>query len=78
MFVSCTVFVLSGRGLWDGPIPRPKESYGMWCAFECDQVQTKTLYACCEQVSRRGNDYETKHSIRSSRPVIIYGTSEGL
>jgi hypothetical protein len=24
MFVSCTVFVLSGRGLCDGPIPRLK------------------------------------------------------
>jgi hypothetical protein len=26
-FVSCTVFVLSGRGLCDGSIPRPEESY---------------------------------------------------
>jgi hypothetical protein len=26
-FFSCTVFVLSGRGLCDGPIPRPEEPY---------------------------------------------------
>jgi hypothetical protein len=31
MFVSCTVFVLSGRGLCDGPIPRPEESYRLVC-----------------------------------------------
>jgi hypothetical protein len=24
MFVCCTLFVLSGRGLCDGPIPRPE------------------------------------------------------
>jgi hypothetical protein len=31
IFLSCTVFVLSGRGLCDGPIPRPEESYRLWC-----------------------------------------------
>jgi hypothetical protein len=41
MFVSCTAFVLSGRGLCVGPIPRPEESYRMWCVFECDQVKYK-------------------------------------
>jgi hypothetical protein len=28
--------VLSGRGLWDGPIPRPEESYRLWCVLVCD------------------------------------------
>jgi hypothetical protein len=50
MFVSCTVFVLSSRGLCDGPIPRPEESYRCWCVFECDQVKIKPLHTCCEQV----------------------------
>jgi hypothetical protein len=36
-----TVFVLSGRGLCDGPIPRPEESYRQWCVSECDQVKIK-------------------------------------
>jgi hypothetical protein len=58
MFVSCTVFMLSGRGLCDGPIPRPEESYRLWCVFKCDQVQIKTLYTCCEHVGRRGKDCE--------------------
>jgi hypothetical protein len=36
-FFSCTVFVLSGRGLCEGPIPRPEESYRLWCVSECDR-----------------------------------------
>jgi hypothetical protein len=28
--------VLSGRGLCDGPIPRPEESYRLWCVIVCD------------------------------------------
>jgi hypothetical protein len=39
--LSCTVFVLSGRGLYDGPIPRPEESYRMRCVLECDQVKNR-------------------------------------
>jgi hypothetical protein len=35
------VFVLSGRGLCDGPIPRPEESYRLWCVSECDHVKIK-------------------------------------
>jgi hypothetical protein len=42
--------VLSGRGLCDGPIPRPEESYRLLCVFECDQVQINNLDTCCEQV----------------------------
>jgi hypothetical protein len=36
--VCCECCVLSGRGLCDGPIPRPHQSYRV-CASECDQVQ---------------------------------------
>jgi hypothetical protein len=36
MFVSCALFVLWGRGLCDGPIPRPEEFYRLWCVSECD------------------------------------------
>jgi hypothetical protein len=55
--LSCTVFVLPGRGLCDGPIPRPEESYRLWYVLECDQMKiTETLDTCCEQVGRRGKD----------------------
>jgi hypothetical protein len=36
MFVSCTVFVLSGRGLCVRLITRPEKSYRLWCVSECD------------------------------------------
>jgi len=32
--VKCSV--LSGRGLCDGPIARPEESYRVWCVVVCD------------------------------------------
>jgi hypothetical protein len=33
--------VLSGRGLCNGPILRPEESYRLWCVSECDEVEKK-------------------------------------
>jgi hypothetical protein len=51
------VFMLSGRGLCNGPIPRPEESYRLWCVSECDQVKKPRHLPW---VSRRGKDYETK------------------
>jgi len=34
MSVSCVCFVLQGRGLFDGPVSRLEESYGM-CVCVC-------------------------------------------
>ena len=36
MLVSCECCVLSGRGLCDGLIARPEESYRLWCVVVCD------------------------------------------
>ena len=36
MFVCPKRCVLSGRGLCDGLITRPEESYRMWCVVLCD------------------------------------------
>jgi hypothetical protein len=41
MFVTCTVFVLSGRGLCDGLITSPEESYRLSCVSECDQAKSQ-------------------------------------
>jgi hypothetical protein len=41
MFVCCKCCVSSGRGLCDGLIPRPEESYRLWCAFVCDLETSK-------------------------------------
>ena len=44
MFVCCDCCVLSGRGLCDGPIPRPEESYRLWCVLVGDQVKNNLLH----------------------------------
>jgi hypothetical protein len=42
MFVCCDCFVLSGRGLCDGLITSPEESYRLWRVVVCDQETSKT------------------------------------
>jgi hypothetical protein len=41
MFVGCECCVLSGRGLCDGLITRPDESYLLWRVVVCDQETSK-------------------------------------
>jgi len=41
MFVCCKCYVLSGRGLCDGLITRPEESYRLWCVVLCDQETSR-------------------------------------
>jgi hypothetical protein len=43
MFVSCESCVLSGRGLCDGLIIRPEESYRLWRVVVCDKETSNTL-----------------------------------
>ena len=45
MFVSCKHRVLPGRGLWDGPITRPEDSYRVDVS-ECE-LETSTLKNLC-------------------------------
>ena len=42
MFVCCESCVLSGRGLCDGFITRPEESYLLWRVVLCNQETSKT------------------------------------
>jgi hypothetical protein len=42
MFICCECCVLSGRGLCDGLITRPEESYRLWRVIVCDQETPKT------------------------------------
>jgi hypothetical protein len=37
MFVCCEYCVVSGRGVCDGLITRPEESYRLWRVVVCDQ-----------------------------------------
>ena len=42
MFVCCDCCVLSGRGLCDGFITHPEESYRLWRVVACDQETPNT------------------------------------
>jgi hypothetical protein len=42
MDVCCDCCVLSGRGLCDGMITRPEESYWLWRVVVCDQETSNT------------------------------------
>jgi hypothetical protein len=42
MSVSCECCVLSGRGLCDGLITRPEESYRLWCVSNVCDHETST------------------------------------
>jgi len=42
MGVCCECYMLSGRGLCDGLITRPEESYRMWRVVVCVQETSKT------------------------------------
>jgi hypothetical protein len=42
MFVCCVCCVLSGKGLCDGLITCPEESYRLWSVVVCDQETSKT------------------------------------
>jgi hypothetical protein len=52
--------MLSGRGLCDRPIPRPEESYRLWCVSECDQMKINNLYTYCEYVEEGKTKKEDK------------------
>jgi hypothetical protein len=62
--------MLSGIGLWVGPIPRPEESYRLWCVSVCYQVKINNLDTCCEQIGKTGKDYETKRN--ETKRVFTY------
>ena len=42
IFVCCEFFVLSGRGLCDGLVTCPEQSYRLWRVVVCDQEISKT------------------------------------
>ena len=42
IFVCCECCVLSGRGVCDGLIIHPEESYRLWRVVVCDQETSKT------------------------------------
>jgi hypothetical protein len=58
MFVSCNCCVFSGRGLCDGPIPRPEASYRLRVSFSVFKYKDHVLHL--HGVGRR---YQTKNKV---------------
>jgi len=61
MFVCCECCVLSGRGLSDGLIARPEESYRLWRVDVCDQETSKTRRIKPATGLYRQENKQTKH-----------------
>jgi len=53
VFVCCKCCVLSGRGLCDGLISRPEESYRLWCVVVCVLENIKNKDAMTRVGSQR-------------------------
>ena len=53
MFVSCECCVLSGRGLCDGLITRPEDSYLLWCVVVCDQETSPWPALGCSAMGKK-------------------------
>jgi len=66
MFVCCEFCVLSGRGLCDGLIIRPEESYRLWCVVMCDLENLKNEEAMTRAGSQR---YSKKKCVMVPVPV---------
>jgi len=67
MFVCCECCVLSGKGLCDGLITRPEESYRMWRVVVCEHETSKTrrlspLSGCENTTTMRCNTRKTTNS----------------
>jgi hypothetical protein len=65
MFVCCECCVLSSRGLCDGLITRPEESYRLWRVVVCDyetskKEEAKTRYRAVENTTTVGCDARKK------------------
>jgi hypothetical protein len=63
------VFVLLGRGLCDGPIPRPEESYRLGCVLECYQMKLRkpTTPAVNKEVEEGRTKKERKKIMKCPR-----------
>ena len=56
MSVCCECCVLSGRGICDGLITRPEESYRLWCVAVCDigiSSMSSQISINCDNLNRR-------------------------
>jgi hypothetical protein len=70
MFVCC---VLSGRGLCDGLITRPEESYRLWRVVVCDQETSKNEEAKARYRAVENTEFYVYHpeGLSNTRTKIV-------
>jgi hypothetical protein len=72
MYVCCECCVLSGRGLGDELITRPKKSYRQWCVNECDLKRMRREWhtggCCSKHTNKQTNIYWYCLLKRKNRP----------
>jgi hypothetical protein len=69
MFVCCECCVLSGRGLCDELIPRPEESYRLWCVVVCD-LETSRIRRSWPALGRSATEKKLYYIISIYTPII--------
>jgi hypothetical protein len=74
----CECCVLSGRGLCDGLITRPEESYRLWCMSECDREASvmRRLWPSRGLLHHGGKNIPRK-AVRSTYRICLYGCKSG-
>ena len=78
MFVCCECCVLSGRGLCDGLITRPEESYRMWRVVMCDQETSKTRRLKPATVLWKYNHSNARKTNNNKHPCVTEWVSPRL
>ena len=68
VFFCCECCVLSGRGLCDELITRPKESYRLWCVVVCDLENLVND----EAMTRVGSQRHRKKKPRKTKAYATY------
>jgi hypothetical protein len=75
MSVSFQCSVVLGKSLCDGPIPRPEESYWLWCVILCD-IETSSMWrpwpalGCCAKTTKTPS--QIRPGFLSCSPYEIY------
>jgi len=70
MSVCCECCVLSGRGLCDGLITRPEESYRLWCVVVCDLETSRIKEALARVGPQRHRKNKSTVILPTRQPLV--------
>jgi hypothetical protein len=74
MFVCCECFVLSEKGLWDGLITRPEESYRLWRVWSknLEREEAKARYRAVKNTTTMGCNVRKTNKTNSNLPSTAH------